>query len=61
MSTAPLLSETTRHLNFKVILVGDANVGKSSLLSRFVDKSFLEEYEPTIGVDFVRCASLGYH
>lgn len=52
MSTAPLLSETTRHLNFKVILVGDANVGKSSLLSRFVDKTFLEDYEPTIGVDF---------
>ena len=39
---------------FKILLIGNSNVGKSSLLIRFVDKVYNEKFEPTIGVDFVR-------
>ena len=37
---------------FKILLVGDANVGKTSLLSRFIGEGFVESYKATIGVDF---------
>ncbi|CAM4892538.1 unnamed protein product [Rotaria socialis] len=36
----------------KLIVVGDAGVGKSSILSRFADNTFDESYLATIGVDF---------
>lgn len=37
---------------FKVLLIGDAGVGKSSMLLRFTDDSFDENLGSTIGVDF---------
>lgn len=36
---------------FKILLVGDSGVGKSSILLRFTDDAF-EPMQPTIGVDF---------
>ncbi|GAA5847512.1 hypothetical protein JCM5353_007565, partial [Sporobolomyces roseus] len=36
----------------KQILLGDAATGKSSLLVRLTDQRFLENSEPTIGVEF---------
>eukprot|EP00300_Choanocystis_sp_HF-7_P030026 c38771_g1_i1.p1 GENE.c38771_g1_i1~~c38771_g1_i1.p1 ORF type:complete len:288 (+),score=44.10 c38771_g1_i1:97-864(+) len=36
----------------KLILVGDSNVGKSSIATRLVDSHFSDKYIPTIGVDF---------
>jgi len=39
-------------LRFKVILIGDAAVGKTSLLQRFIHNRFTTEYNCTIGVDY---------
>lgn len=37
---------------FKLIVVGDSNVGKSSMLMRYADGTFSESCINTIGVDF---------
>ena len=37
---------------FKVLLLGNSDVGKSSLLLRFVDSVWNDAFVPTIGVDF---------
>ena len=39
-------------LLIKVVIVGDSSVGKTNLLSRFVNNSFNEDSRNTIGVDF---------
>ena len=38
---------------FKILLVGDTTVGKSSLLIRFIENTYQDEMTSTIGVDFV--------
>ena len=40
----------TRH---KVIFVGDANTGKTSIINRIIDNPFNETYEVSIGIDFM--------
>ena len=40
----------TRH---KIIFVGDAGVGKTSIINRIVDNPFSDAYEMSIGVDFM--------
>ncbi|KAL5213780.1 hypothetical protein ABZP36_002932 [Zizania latifolia] len=37
---------------FKLLLIGDSSVGKSCLLLRFADDSYVDTYIRTIGVDF---------
>jgi GTPase SAR1 family protein len=38
---------------FKYVIVGSSAVGKSSLLKRYSDDKFDDNYMTTIGVDFV--------
>ena len=37
---------------FKLVLVGNCNVGKTALTRRFADKRFIEHYDSTIGIDY---------
>ena len=37
---------------FKIVLVGNAGVGKTNLLSRFIKRDFDLESKSTIGVEF---------
>jgi small GTP-binding protein len=44
---------------FKIILLGDTHVGKTSIVSQFVNKDYNKYEEPTIGVDFkVNCKTI---
>ncbi len=37
----------------KIILLGDSNVGKTSLINRYINNKFLLRYNSTIGADFM--------
>ena len=37
---------------YKLIFLGDQGVGKSCILNRFMNDTFTEEYQATIGLDF---------
>jgi GTPase SAR1 family protein len=37
---------------FKVILLGESNVGKTSIMNRYVRNVFYENQQSTIGIDF---------
>lgn len=37
----------------KVIVVGNGCVGKTSLIHRFAEDSFTDDYKRTLGVDFL--------
>eukprot|EP01084_Bolivina_argentea_P123369 218617_1 len=37
---------------FKILLIGDSNVGKTSFLSRYVDDSYTSSFINSIGIDF---------
>jgi len=37
---------------FKIVVVGDCGIGKTSLVQRFKSGIFTERYTNTIGVDF---------
>lgn len=40
------------HYQYKIIVVGDGAVGKSSIINQFVDGEFAQSYKQTIGLDF---------
>jgi len=37
---------------FKVCFLGQGNVGKTSLILRYTQNAFIEDYKPTLGTDF---------
>jgi predicted GTPase len=37
---------------FKILIIGDAAVGKSSILTRFSENVFIPNYASTVGIDF---------
>jgi len=47
------MSGTIRR-QFKICLIGDGYVGKTSARRKFLDKTFKTNYIPTLGVDFAR-------
>lgn len=48
-----MLATSSSQPCMKVIVVGDGNVGKTSLLRRFVRGDFVDEYRRTIGVEYM--------
>ena len=44
-------SDITEDLFFKIVVVGDCAVGKSSILSRYINNQFSKESKSTIGVE----------
>ncbi len=53
--TAPAqqsISKEKQHHLYKVIVIGDYAVGKTSLIKRYTEGYFTPNYKLTIGVDF---------
>jgi Ras-related protein Rab-7A len=38
---------------YKIIIVGDSGVGKTSLLNQYVNQRFTQQYRSTVGADFM--------
>ena len=47
-----MFSDETYKYSFKIILLGDSAVGKSSFCSLFFNNYFPDEHSTTIGVEF---------
>ena len=47
------VSQGDNFINFKIIIIGDSGVGKSSLLKRAVQNRFDGSYQATIGFEFL--------
>jgi Ras-related protein Rab-7A len=45
-------SPALRRTKLKVLLLGDANVGKTCVLNQFVDREYAMQYRPTVGQEF---------
>jgi small GTP-binding protein len=39
-------------VSFKVVLLGDAGVGKSSVIHQYIKGTFYDQIDPTLGVSF---------
>jgi small GTP-binding protein len=51
-SAADSSDDSSDEFKFRVVLLGEAAVGKTSLIRRFTENSFDEEYKQTIGTTF---------
>ena len=49
MSSSTISPEIPKH---KLIFLGDQSVGKSCIMNRFMNDTFTEDYQATIGLDF---------
>ncbi|GAH07002.1 unnamed protein product, partial [marine sediment metagenome] len=43
-----------REFVYKIVILGEAAVGKTSLLNRFCEDTFNEDYKPTLGANIIR-------
>lgn len=52
--TSEELSAESKEYVFKITILGDSAVGKTSLINQFVEGSFQEDYKPTLGANIIR-------
>ena len=52
MSDSDSSDHEIEHLQYKVIILGDGAVGKTSVAQRFANNDFSTVYKQTIGLDF---------
>jgi len=48
------MSSEDYDMSFKVMMLGESGVGKSSIVQRYVNDTFDEDANPTVGTDFAR-------
>ena len=39
-------------MSIKILLIGESSVGKSCIINRFIDKTFIENFVTTVGMDY---------
>ncbi len=44
----------SREFVFKIVVLGDSAVGKTSLINMYVDQTFQADYKPTLGANIIR-------
>ena len=47
-----MVEEDNYEMMFKIVLVGDASVGKTNLMSKYLKNEFKEDSKATVGVEF---------
>eukprot|EP00826_Nyctotherus_ovalis_P006700 TRINITY_DN11612_c0_g3_i1.p1 TRINITY_DN11612_c0_g3~~TRINITY_DN11612_c0_g3_i1.p1 ORF type:complete len:224 (+),score=46.59 TRINITY_DN11612_c0_g3_i1:91-762(+) len=52
ISSLYIMEAEPEYHQYKIVVLGDGTVGKTSLILRFVEDSFGKSYKQTIGVDF---------
>lgn len=65
MNSSQSNSETyivNRTVMYKILVLGESNVGKTSLIKRFVEDTFPLDYKSTVGVDYkIKCVNINEH
>ena len=46
------MNKDNEEITFKIIIIGNAGVGKTSILNRYINNTFRLELIPTLGLDF---------
>ena len=54
MTTEEIKESFIKEYVFKIVLLGDAAVGKTSLITRYCEGFFEEDYKPTLGANIIR-------
>ncbi|GAH41869.1 unnamed protein product [marine sediment metagenome] len=48
------MTDDVKEFVFKIVVLGDAAVGKTSLINMYIEQSFSEDYKPTLGANIIR-------
>ena len=49
-----MTAEEIKEFVFKIVVLGEAAVGKTSLINQYVEYTFKEDYKPTLGANIIR-------